>query len=79
MFWRYLTPGGPGSLVPVEGIMRSKQYISIIESKIVPMMPTFARGVGIFQTNFVKKYKIMVLKSPGNSPDVNTNENCGAL
>ncbi|GFT34101.1 DDE_3 domain-containing protein [Trichonephila clavipes] len=87
MFGDYFTSGGPVSLVPVEGRMNSKQYISIIESKIVPMRQTFAGGVDIFQqdpapchtskitTNFFQKQKIPILDWPGNSPDVNTIEN----
>ena len=49
MFWGYFTSGGPGSLVPVEGMMNSRKYISIQEKIIVPMMQTFAGGVGVFQ------------------------------
>ncbi|GFV44363.1 hypothetical protein TNCV_998871 [Trichonephila clavipes] len=45
MFWGYFTSGGPGSLVPVEGMMNSKQYISIIERKIMPMIQMFTGGV----------------------------------
>ncbi|GFX85734.1 DDE_3 domain-containing protein [Trichonephila clavipes] len=51
MFWGYFTSGGSGSLAPFEGVMNSKHYISILESKIGPIMQTFAGGVGIVQHN----------------------------
>ncbi|GFV83283.1 DDE_3 domain-containing protein [Trichonephila clavipes] len=87
MFWDYFTSGRSGSLVPVEGMMNSKQYISITESKIVPKMQMFAGGGGTFQqdlvpchtskltTNSFPKQKITILNWPGNSPDVNRFEN----
>ncbi|GFT41219.1 zinc finger protein Gfi-1b [Trichonephila clavipes] len=80
MRWGYFTFRGPGSLVPVEGMMNSKQYIFIIEIKIVPMMQAFPSGVGIFQqdlapchtskitTNFFQKRKIPVLDWSGEKP-----------
>ena len=91
MFWGYFTSGGPGSLVPVQGMMNSKKYISIIETKIVPMMHTFAGGVGIFQQDlapchtskvtkkFFHEKKLTVLDWPGNSPDINPIENLWSI
>lgn len=91
MFWGYFTSGGPGSLVPVEGMMNSKKYISVIERKLVPMMQTFAGGVGFFQQDlapchtskltkkFFQEQKITVLDWPGNSPDVNPIENLWSI
>lgn len=62
MFWGYFTSGGPGSLVPVEGMMNSKKYISILEDKIVPFMQTFAGGVGVFQQDLAPCHTSKLVK-----------------
>jgi hypothetical protein len=43
----------PGSLVPVDGMMNSSEYIEILKNKVLPFLKTFADGKGKFQHNCV--------------------------
>ena len=50
MFWGSFSFHGVGSLRPVEGMMRSAQYIDVIETKAIPeMQKAFPDGSGVFQ------------------------------
>ncbi|GIX98324.1 DDE_3 domain-containing protein [Caerostris darwini] len=74
-FGGYFTSSGPGSLIPVEGMMDS-------QDKTLPFMETFAGDNGVFQqdlaschtskltTKYLQGKKLTILDSPGNSPDV---------
>ena len=92
MFWGCFTHEGLGPLVPVEGMMKSDQYIQILQRRVVPeLQKRFPDGNGIFQQDLapchtLKKVKfffsdnnICVLEWPGNSPDINPIENLWAI
>ncbi|GIY71705.1 transposable element Tc1 transposase [Caerostris extrusa] len=90
MFWGYFTPGGPGSLVPVEGMTDSQKYTSILPDKFEPFMQTFDGCIDVIQQDLVPchtstlttkflKTKLTVLDWPGNSPDINPIENLWSI
>ena len=92
MFWGCFSYNGVGPLHPVEGMMRSAQYIDILQSQLVSeMVNVFPDGSGIFQQDLapchtskvVKKFfqekGIRILDWPGNSPDVNPIENLWSI
>lgn len=92
MFWGCFSFHGVGSLQPIEGMMRSPQYIEIIRKKIVPEMDRrYPDGTGILQqdlapchtskvvTQFMTEHRITILDWPGNSPDINPIENLWAI
>ncbi|GIY72989.1 DDE_3 domain-containing protein [Caerostris extrusa] len=83
-FGGYFTSDGPGSVVPVEGMIDS-------QDKILPFMETFAGGNGVFKqdlapchtnkltTKYLQGKKLTILDSPGNSPGVNSLENLWSI
>uniref|UniRef100_A0A3Q3QW79 Tc1-like transposase DDE domain-containing protein n=1 Tax=Monopterus albus TaxID=43700 RepID=A0A3Q3QW79_MONAL len=88
MFWGCFSYYGIGSLHPVEGMMRSPQYIEILRRKVAPeLIKLFPDGSGVFQQdlapchtskqvkNFFEENQINTLDWPGNSPDLNPIEN----
>jgi hypothetical protein len=87
MFWGFFTACGLGSLVPVDGMMNSSEYIEIPESRVLPFLQSFPYSKVTFQHDLapcqysmpVKKFiqvnKISILDWPGTSPDVNPIEN----
>jgi hypothetical protein len=49
MFWECFTFTGPGSLVPIEGMINSEKYSDIIKCRVVQTMEeNFSNGDGIF-------------------------------
>jgi transposase len=92
MFWGCFSYYGVGRLQPIEGMMRSPQYIEVLRMKVIPELEkTYPDGTGILQqdlapchtSKMVKKFmteqQIQVLDWPGNSPDVNPIENLWAI
>lgn len=83
MFWGCFSHRGLLDLVPVDGMLRSNEYIEILKTRLVPHY----RKTNIFQQDlapchtakivkaFFQKSKVRVLDWPGNSPDVNPIEN----
>uniref|UniRef100_A0A3Q3J165 Transposase Tc1-like domain-containing protein n=1 Tax=Monopterus albus TaxID=43700 RepID=A0A3Q3J165_MONAL len=50
MFWGCFSYYGIGSLHPVEGMMRSPQYIELLQRKVAPeLIKLFPDGSGVFQ------------------------------
>uniref|UniRef100_A0A2L2YHU5 Transposase, partial n=1 Tax=Parasteatoda tepidariorum TaxID=114398 RepID=A0A2L2YHU5_PARTP len=92
MFWGCFGYNGVGPLQPIDGMMRSEQYITILGKKVVPeLKKRYPDGTGIFQqdlapchtSKIVKKFmsenQIETLEWPGNSPDINPIENLWAI
>jgi hypothetical protein len=48
-FGVFFTASVPGSLVPVDGMMHSSNYIEILKSRIVPFLQTFPDDKETFQ------------------------------
>lgn len=92
MFWGCFSYTGVGSLRPVEGMMRSPQYIDVIQRNVIQdMRKAFPEGNGVFQqdlapchtskavTKVFEQNQIKVLDWPGNSPDLSPIENLWAI
>lgn len=92
MFWGCFTFEGPCSLVPVDGMLKSDEYIKILKSRVVPQLQKkFPHGNGVFQQDlapchtakkvktFFEQENIKVLSWPGNSPDLSPIENLWAI
>jgi hypothetical protein len=73
MFWDFFIASGPGSVVPVDGMLISSKYIKILKSIVLLLLQTFADGKGTFEhdlapchnkkavKNFVQENKISML------------------
>ena len=92
MLWGCFSFYGIGSLHPVEGMMRSQQYIEVVQRRVIPEMnQLFPDGSGVFQQdlapchtskqvkNFMNENHIKVLEWPGNSPDLNPIKNLWSI
>lgn len=92
MFWGCFSYNGVGSLYVVDGMLRSEQYINILQRKVVPELKRhFPDGSGIFQQDlapchtskmvkgFMAQNHMNVLEWPGHSPDLNPIENLWSI
>ena len=92
MFRGCLTYSSPGTLIPVNGMMKSEQYIQVLQSKVLPvLLEQLPNGNGIFQQDlapchtskrvkeFMKNHDVNVLPWPGNSLDLNPIENLWSI
>lgn len=92
MFWGCFSYYGVGALHPVQGMMRSPQYIEVLQRRAVPeLKKTFPDGSGVFQQDlapchtskmvktFFNTNQITILDWPGNSPDLNPIENMWSI
>ena len=58
MFLCCCTYKWPGPLVPVEGMMKSDQYIQILERRVIPQLQTsLPEDDGIFQQDLAQFHK----------------------
>lgn len=88
MFWGCFSSSGTGNLIPIKGIMKSHDYINILDENL----KTSAQSLGlgrrwVFQqdndpkhkskssTTWLQKNKVAVLPWPSMSPDLNPIEN----
>ena len=92
MFWGCFSFYGPGSLVPIIGMMNSDQYIDVLSTHMITeLKKVCSSGEETFQHDLVpchnfKKVKkffelneIRLLEWLGNSPDINPVENLWAI
>ena len=48
MFWGCFTHEGPGTLIPIKGMMSSNKYIHLLETRIIPQLQkSFSDGRGV--------------------------------
>lgn len=88
MFWGAFSSSGTGELIPIKGIMRSEDYIKVLDDNL--MSTVLRLGLGrrfIFQqdndpkhtsksvTSWLQHKKITILPWPSMSPDLNPIEN----
>ena len=92
MFWGFFTVLGPGSLIPIEGMMNSDKYKDILANYLLPILSdNDFRARRVFQQDlascntskkmqtFFAQTDINLLDWPGNSPDLNPIENLRAI
>jgi hypothetical protein len=60
--WGFNTASSPGSLVPVDGMMNSLQYIKLLKSRVLPVLQTFADGKWTSQHDLVPCHNSKVVK-----------------
>jgi hypothetical protein len=89
MLWSVISWKGTGPLYAINGTMRKEQYIQILENCIFPNMKEwFPENDDIFtqdgapchtakaaKMNYLHGHNVEVLGWPGNSPDMNPDEN----
>lgn len=88
MFWGSISVFGPGSLVPISGMMNSQRYIETLESHLLSVASSWFGNEEwtLVQDNapchtsqitrrFLEERNIHVLPWPSNSPDMNIIEN----
>lgn len=92
MIWGCFSSKGPGMLKIVDGTMKSRDYLNVLETKMLPSArDLFGDNSFIYQddsapchrSKIVKEWEnsrnIEVLEWPGNSPDMNPIENLWAI
>ena len=83
---------GYNGVGPIDSMMHSEQYITILNKKVVPeLKKQYPDGTGIFQQDLVpchaskivkkcmSENKIETVEWPGNSPNINTIVNLWAI
>jgi transposase len=87
----FFTASGPGSLVPIDGMMHSSKYTEILKIRVLLFLKTFVDGKGTFQhelapchnskaiKKFIQENKFKMLDLLGNSPDMNPIENLWSI
>ena len=64
MFWGCFSFYGIGSLHPVEGMMRSQQYIEVVQRRVIPEMNRlFPDGSGVFQQDLAPRHTSKQVKN----------------
>ncbi len=87
MVWGCFREDGPLDIVPVEGMMRSAQYIDVLSTRLLPHLQNddiFQHDLAPCHTSkivktFFENHNVTVLDWPGNSPDVNPIENLWSI
>jgi hypothetical protein len=84
MFWGFISPNGPGLLLPCTNKMSASDYIRVLESAAIPCLSSFghtfmddnapihrARAVQLWK----ERYGVRTIEWPPYSPDCNPIEN----
>ena len=92
MFWDFFNVFGPGSLIPIEGMMNSDKYKNILANYLLPILSERDSRAGrVFQQDlapchiskkmqtFFAQTGITLLDWPGNSSGLNPIENLWAI